>query len=360
MSDRPPRRRALGPAIGCLTVLLALGPFAADLPAAKVKAGATLRFAADMAKRGNWREARYRWNLVASEQADNPRLLNNLAVASEALGEPEVARDYYEKALAAAGDDERINDNHRRFMRGRRAQQDDEEGDAERVALRAEVDGSGGDRPTAADDSGKRGSKAFRVAVGLPVPPRLELEGTESILVTSFVSDDTMLLDVNRELVRFLRSEFRKRTELDVLDVVPPPAIPEQSVEDLLRNREFWKYLSREYDADLIVSGVVMYDREDASSFQNVDMVDSRTGHKVRQGVFVEQERFSYELELFFIEGPTGTLLFRDVVRRTILFRGAQNDPITAFYEMSESIAGDVLAVVSPRVRQDTRVIFRN
>ena len=38
---------------------------------------------------------------------------------------------------------------------------------------------------------------------------------------------------------------------------------------------------------------------------------------------------------------------------------GQANDPLTAFYDLSERIAGDVLSVVSPRSREDMRVIFR-
>ena len=51
--------------------------------------------------------------------------------------------------------------------------------------------------------------------------------------------------------MRFLRSQYHKGSSLEVLDVTPPPAIPEQTVEDLLENREFWRHLGREYRADL-------------------------------------------------------------------------------------------------------------
>ena len=177
--------------------------------------------------------------------------------------------------------------------------------------------------------------------------------------MTSFRTRDTNMLDTSRELVRFLRSEFRKRSDLDVLPVVPPPAIPEQTIEDLLANREFWNYLHRNHGADIIVSGVVYYDREDVSSFQDVDIISARTGQKVRETQFVEQEEFSYELDIFFIEGATGELLFRDRLDRSVIFRGLANDPIGAFYAMSDAIAADILAVVSPRIREDTRVIFK-
>ena len=90
-----------------------------------------------------------------------------------------------------------------------------------------------------------------------------------------------------------------------------------------------------------------------------MDVVSNRTGQKVRETRFVEQERFFYEIEIFFIEGSTGALLFRDRLERSVIYRGLANDPIGAFYSMSDAIAGDVLSVVSPRTREDTRVIFK-
>lgn len=308
-----------------------------------------LRFAAKMAESGNWREARYRWEHIVRQMPDDSRVLNNLAVASEAMGDFDAARDYYDRSLRASQVDARIVDNHRRFLRAMemaRPQDSEEPGDPGKMMSVSDA------------SARKTKGKMFRVQVGIPVPPRLEIEGNEALLVASFVSEDTSLLDVNRELVRFLRGEFRQTTSLDVLDVVPPPAIPEQSIDDLLANSEFWKYLSREYGADLIVSGVISYDREDTSGFEDVDMRNSVTGQRYRQGVFVEREDFEYSLDVFFMDGATGTLLFRDRMQRRVRFRGSANDPITAFYELSESIVGDVLAVVTHRVRYGTRVIF--
>ena len=70
----------------------------------------------------------------------------------------------------------------------------------------------------------------------------------ETILVVSFLDDETTFLDINKEMIRYLRGAFSSRTAFDVLDV-PAPPIPEQTPEDLLANREFWKYLHREYGA---------------------------------------------------------------------------------------------------------------
>jgi hypothetical protein len=310
-----------------------------------------MRFAAAMAEKGNWREARYRWEIIARDQPDNGRVLNNLAVAAEVLGRFDEAEELYDKALSLSGDDEYVGDNRRRlewFLKQSGASDNGEGRDDNGRPPRPPIAASGG-----------KGGKPIRVSVGVPIPPRLTLDNISSLLVASFRTQDSTLLDINRELVRFIRSEFSKKTDLEVLDVVPPPAIPEQTIEDLLANREFWKYLSREHGADLIISGVVIYGREDISGFEDVDYVSSNTGQKVRQTRFVERERFEYALDIFFMDGRSGELLHRDRMSRSLLFRGQLNDPITAFYELNESMAADVLAVVVPRRRQESRYIFK-
>ena len=103
----------------------------------------------------------------------------------------------------------------------------------------------------------------------------------------------------------------------------------------------------------------IAYDREDASTFRDVDVVSGTTGQKVRQSRFVEQEQFTYVLDIFFIEGATGDLRHRDRMQRGLVFQGTSNDPIDAFYTLSQSISTDVLSVVTLRYREESRAIFK-
>jgi hypothetical protein len=325
-----------------------VGAGASRATAADANLDEILRFAAEVAQKGDWREARYRWEQAARIEPDNPRILNNLAVALEILGEGERARELYGRAVALSGGDQRIEDNAARAALFRRAAKGP---DPDKAA--------GNEAPEAAPaKSSRRG--VIRVPVKLPLPPRLDLSGDKSLLVAGFLSDETELLETGREIVRFLRAEFHKHTALRVRDVTPPPAVPEQPVEEFVANSEFWKHLGREYESDLVLSGVVRFLRRDVSGFGDVDIVSETTGQKVRQTRFIEQEQFLFEVEVFFFDGATGSLLFRDRFQRSALYRGLSNDPITAFYGLSETIAGDVLAVVSPRNRDDVRVIFRS
>ena len=309
-----------------------------------------LKFAARMAKDGNWGEARYRWQRAAAADPENPFILNNIAVALEAEGEHEEAKGYYTEALALSDGNDWIEDNALRLSH-----------------LLDTLDADAGDgapelEAAIREDSSKKqrkGPDPTKVQILVPLPPKLDVTGIENILVASFLTDESESLDINREVVRFLRGEFRQETSLDVLDITPPPAVPEQRLEDLIANHEFWKHLGRKHGADIIVSGRINFDRRDISGFQNLDTISNVTGQKVRSTQFVEQERFSYELDIIFMDGKTGELLFRDRLQREALYRGTQNDPITAFYELSDSIAPDVLAIVKARTREDVRFVFK-
>lgn len=308
-----------------------------------------LKFAARMAKDGNWGEARYRWQRAAAVDPENPFILNNIAVALEAEGEHEEAKEYYTQALSLSDGNDWIEDNALRLAH-----------------LLDTLDADAGDgapelEAAIREDSSKKQQKGpdpTKVHILVPLPPKLDVTGIENILVASFLTDESESLDINREVVRFLRGEFRQETSLDVLDITPPPAVPEQRLEDFIANHEFWKHLGRKHNADIIVSGRINFDRRDISGFQNLDSISNVTGQKVRSTQFVEQEEFEYVMTVLFFDGKTGELLYRDEVRRTIKYQGLANDTLAAFFDMSEMIASDILSVVSSRRRLEQRTIF--
>jgi hypothetical protein len=328
-------------------LIVLLGCSAAEAGAGK--GGAPMLFAARMAEEGNWHEANYRWTLLSRKQPDNFKLFNNLAVSMEVLGKPERAAEHYREALRLAPDNPEIKSNFRRFNFFW------EENNPGATSETAPPTSS----TTPAKPKQQKKQKTFKALVRLPMPSRIDLSGLRTVLVASFQAPDNYLLDTNREIVRFLRREFSKGTDLEILPVVPPPAIPEQTLEALLANAEFWRRLGREYESDLIVSGVLRYDREDASTFQDVDHLSSQTGQKVRSNQFVEQEQFNFDLDIFFVHGGTGKVLYQDHLQRMVVYQGTLNDPITAFHSISDTFADEILVAVSRRYRQDTRVLFK-
>jgi hypothetical protein len=335
------RRWRLSLAAGVVFLGIGLAAFAGDADVDEL-----LRFGTEMARDGHWREAKFRWEQALKQNAGDPRLLNNLAIAEEALGEPDRARELFAHAEAAAPRDGRIAANAKRssLFWGRTS----------------EGEGAGARASNALpEDLKKKGHDVVEVTVSLPVPPRLKLDGVKTILVASFLVNDSQLVDVNHELVRFLRGEFHKHTAFEIQDVNPPPAVPEQTLDEMAANAPFFRWLGHEHGSDVVVTGAMRYTKRDASGFEDVDIVSEATGQKVRQTQFVTREEFTFLLDVLYFRGADGSLLFRDRMRRQAVFHGSANDPISAFYELGNAIAGDVLAVVSSRTRSDARLLFK-
>ncbi len=85
-------------AIGCaaLLVLLTAGVASADNP--KKRAQAEVEFGIQVAEKGLWREALYRWEKAVELDPQYAAAYNNLAIAYEHEGMFDKARQAYEKA----------------------------------------------------------------------------------------------------------------------------------------------------------------------------------------------------------------------------------------------------------------------
>ncbi len=199
--------------------------------------------------------------------------------------------------------------------------------------------------------------ETIRVKVKIPVPPKIDTTGMKNILVASFIHETNADLDINREIVRVLKSELRKAGMFNILDV-PPPNLPEQSVEDLINNYQFWKHLGQEYDADLIISGVIKYTSADKSGFADVDEINPLTGHKRRVSRLVEREEFKLELTLLFFKGLNGAFLYEDNFIDSSIYNGQANDALQIFYNFNDRIKGEITGIITPQTRQEQRYIF--
>jgi Tfp pilus assembly protein PilF len=106
------------PALACLlaALLAVLPPGPAPVAAAKrSKAAEQIAFGVDMARRGLWREALFRFLEAERLDPGSPRVLCNVAVAYEAVGDFEKALEYYQRAVKADSASREIKTNYARF-----------------------------------------------------------------------------------------------------------------------------------------------------------------------------------------------------------------------------------------------------
>ena len=92
------------------------------------EASRDLRFAAEMAEQELWREALFRWERVLAADPHDAHLLNNVAVAKEALGDVEGAAAAYARAVAA-NPDPKIVANQTLFQRNLDMREEKDEGE---------------------------------------------------------------------------------------------------------------------------------------------------------------------------------------------------------------------------------------
>ena len=106
--------RSSAAAVCLLSVLFPLAACSGN--AQPNQAAAQLAFGVDMARRGLWNEALFRFQQAEKLDPQNARIQSNMGVAYEASGQFDKALEYYQKALRLAPSDKEIRANYGRFV----------------------------------------------------------------------------------------------------------------------------------------------------------------------------------------------------------------------------------------------------
>lgn len=109
-------RRCTGWVIGLLVVASGcLAAFGCTSYTRTDRAKSQIAFGSEVARKGLWREAAFRFEQAIAKEPGNARAHNNLAVALEATGEFARALAEYKKALDLGPNDSYIRRNYARF-----------------------------------------------------------------------------------------------------------------------------------------------------------------------------------------------------------------------------------------------------
>lgn len=137
-------------AFACLFVgLLAVPSFASKKKPVTLQD--QLEFGVKMAQRGLWSEALFRFRQAERLAPESPSVLNNLAVAHEALGRFEEALEIYRRALELDPDNAGLRRNYARFVEFYQSFKPPEEGEGEDADGDSQVDDAATARSTSAE-----------------------------------------------------------------------------------------------------------------------------------------------------------------------------------------------------------------
>ena len=121
-NQRQPRRgqsKVAADLVGVLALSVLLGLSSASFGGGKRKPATAkdqIEFGIEMAQRGLWSEALFRFEQAGRMDPSNPTIINNLAVAHEALGLFDEALELYRQALKLAPSNRGLKRNYARFV----------------------------------------------------------------------------------------------------------------------------------------------------------------------------------------------------------------------------------------------------
>lgn len=198
---------------------------------------------------------------------------------------------------------------------------------------------------------------SVEVQVKLPAPQKVDTTGMKRLLVGGLRATDHPRLDLSKEVNASMRNLFHKKTGFEVLDVDALP-LPEQTIEDVLHNSDYWKRLGARFNADLIVAGTVDFGSSDQSGFVQEDVISELTGQRMRRSRWVEREAFKLDLGVFFFRGASGELLYEDHFIEDMAFEGKLNDDLTVLHQVFDRMSEGILGIITTRPRVEMRHLF--
>ncbi len=293
---------------------------------------------------GRWEEAEFRWMKATAIDGAVACSYNNLAIMHERDGEYEEADELYRKALANATGAARTDvlDNFARFRDARIS--DVVEGSPE------------GDFNTPAEMDEERGSNTLPVTIAVPEAEGRALANFERILVGPFLNTTPNApVPVAARAVAYFRRRIVQRSFLQAVDASGPIS---SNMANPFDDAEMWKQLATDVEADLIFSGRIGLETNNASR-----LVSERI--RAPNGEITEVSRFrnivKYDVALYFVllQGSDGAKILDGDLQGSREF--ATDDEIPAddmLVETLEDLLPQLLDAVTPHRVEQVRILI--
>jgi hypothetical protein len=203
------------------------------------------------------------------------------------------------------------------------------------------------------------------VRLKLPQKARLDLNGRRTLTIAPFLvvtqeGQERMRsrnIDVQAEFERYLTKTLRRQTELKLIEA-PPIDYPTFDLNQLARERDFWRAIGERTEADLVLAGGLDFDIQDRTGYRTEEYISPFNGRQYYRQVLVEQTGFEYDILMQVYDGRTGELLYTDNFKDFQSFESESADPLRGMFENLYSLEGRIVGVFAQKEVEATRMLF--
>lgn len=206
---------------------------------------------------------------------------------------------------------------------------------------------------------------AVDVKLKLPQRARLDLQGRKSVAVTPFIvvtqegegRVQGRDFDVQKEFDRYLVKILKRETDLKVVEP-GPVEFPIYDLDQLAKQRDFWRALGERTNADLLLAGGLDFDVQDRTGYRTEEYISPYNGRPYHRQVLVEQTGFQYDILMQVYDGKTGDLIYADNFKDFQSMEGEDADPLRGMFENLLSLEDRIVGVFAQKEVEATRTLF--
>ncbi len=220
--------------------------------------------------------------------------------------------------------------------------------------------------PWLAGLAGSAHAATVEVKLSLPVRARIDLTHKHSVVLAPFLvvskegEQQSLRLrnvDVQREFQRYLAKLIKRESDLKLIEAQAVD-YPTYDLDLLGKNRDFWRAVGERNQADLVLSGSLDFDVQDASGYRTEEYVSPFDGRTYYRQVLVEQTGFEYDIVLQVYDGKTGEQLFSDNFKDFKKFESQSADPLVGMFENLSALEDRLVNVFAQRQVEASRYLF--
>jgi hypothetical protein len=205
------------------------------------------------------------------------------------------------------------------------------------------------------------------VIIEVPVKPKIDISDYNSLMVGNFICNRDTRVELDTEIVRYLRKMMLRTLEIEISRGEPPTLPTGQGGLPIFEVPGYWSDLGGRFDCDLILSGAVSFSTEDRSGYEQIDLRNTRQGVYRRdmgyspyntRTIFLDKTGFFLNLEIHLLNGRTGEEIYTDKFYQEIIYDGDGPDDLSVFFMMMDKMAPQITGIVAERKTRVTRYLL--